>query len=64
MIILKGEPGATIEKKMNKLDLVKNKNMFVFCQKNAWCDNSLFIQWIEKIFIPYQNSLADKVLII
>ena len=60
LIILKGEPGAIIEKNMNKLDFVKNKNMFVFCQKNAWCDNTLFIQWINRIFMPYQTSLEDK----
>ena len=50
MIILKGEPGEAIEKNMNKLNFVKNKNMFVFCQKNALCDNALFMQWINKIF--------------
>lgn len=38
--------------------------MFVFYQKNAWCDNALFMQWINKIFLLYQNSLEEKVLLI
>ena len=43
MIILKGEPGVTIEKNMNKLNFVKNKDMFIFCQKNALCEKVLFM---------------------
>ena len=64
LIILKGEPGKTIEINMRKLSFVKNNNMYIYCQKNSWCDNNLFIEWINEIFIKYQNSLQDKVLLI
>lgn len=58
VIILKGEPGST-----NKF-YIKNKNTVILCQKNAWCDNSLFMQWINKKFLPYRKSLEEKMLLI
>ena len=33
LIILKGEPGKTIEINMRKLSFVMNNNMYIYCQK-------------------------------
>ena len=41
-IILKGEPGKYIETTLKKLKYVKNKNIFVLCQKYGWCTTRIF----------------------
>ena len=42
LIILKGEPGKTVETKLRNLPYVKNNNMYIYCQKNSWCNKFIF----------------------
>ena len=35
LIILKGEPGKTVETKLRNLSCVKNNNMYIYCQNNC-----------------------------
>lgn len=35
MLILKGNPDASLENKLNEMSEVKNIKVFVVCQKNA-----------------------------
>ena len=54
LIIFKGVPGAKIEKELNKLQLVKDKKIFVLCQKNSWCTQELFIKRLKLVYRPYE----------
>ena len=40
----KGNPETNLENKLNELPEVKNSEVFVVCQKNAWVDASTFIR--------------------
>ena len=42
LVIVKGEPGKTVESKLRKLEYVRNNNMFIYCQNNAWFDKFIF----------------------
>ena len=64
LVIVKGEPGKTVETKLRKLDYVRENKMFIFCQNNAWCDKYIFSQWVKQIFIPYQKTLCENCLLI
>ena len=64
LIILKGEPGKYIETTLKKLEYVKNKNMFVLCQEDGWCTTRIFQEWIKNIYIPYQNYIMEKCLLV
>ena len=63
-IIIKWEVGKTIEKNLQNIYYVKNKEVFIHCQKNGWCTSEIFILWIKEIFIPYQESIGEKCLLI
>ena len=60
LIIFKGQKNKTIEKQLNKLDIVKNKKIFVACQNNAWCDCEIFINWLTNIYEKYVLLKAKK----
>lgn len=64
LVIVKGEPGKTVETNLRKLEYVRNNKLFIYYQNNAWCDNFIFKEWIKKIFIPYQKSLCEKCILI
>ena len=64
LVIVKGESGKTFESKLRKIEYVRNKQMFIYCQKNALCYKFIFNEWIKNIFIPYQKSLSEKCLLI
>ena len=36
---------------MRKLSFVNDKNMYIYCQNNAWYDKGIIIEWINKIFL-------------
>lgn len=36
MMIFKGQPGKTNEKKFQEIEDVKNKKFFACCQQNSW----------------------------
>ena len=63
-VILKGKPGKIIENHVKNLEYVVNKKIFICCQENGWCTEDIFAEWIKNIFIPYQNSLNDKCLLL
>lgn len=63
-MILKGKPGKIIENHVKNLEYVVNKKIVVCCQENEWCTEDIFADWIKNIFIPYQNSLNEKCLLI
>ena len=63
-VIVKGEEGKTIEKQLQDLYYVKNKEMYVYCQPQGWCTSELFCLWIKEIFIPYENFIAEKCLLV
>lgn len=62
LIILKDEPGKSVENNSRKLPCVINKNMYIFYQAISQYD--IFNEWIFKIFLHYQNSLGEKCLLI
>ena len=62
--ILKVKPGKIIENHVKNLEYVVNKKIFICCQENGWCTEDIFAEWIKNIFIPYQNSLNDKCLLL
>ena len=40
MIVLKGKTDGTLNKKVEKHPLVKNKKVYAVCQHNSWVDSS------------------------
>ena len=64
LVIFKGEEGKTIEKSLNTLYYVKNKKIFVHCQREGWCTSEIFAYWINEIFLPYENEISEKCLLI
>lgn len=55
VLIFKAKQQGKLAKKLGAIEIVKQKKIFVYCQTNAWCDYSIFKDWIKYIFIPYQN---------
>lgn len=64
LIILKGEPGKTVETKLRNLSYVKNNNMYIYCKNISWCNKYIFWEWLKKIYKPYEKSIGDKCLLI
>lgn len=64
LIIVKDEQSKTLETSLRKLMYVKNNNMFIYCQNNAWCSKFIFTEWIKKVFKPYEKDIGDKCLLI
>ena len=60
VLIFKAKPGGKLAKKLNAIEIVKQKKIFVYCQANAWCDYRIFKDWLKYIFIPYQNCNVKK----
>ena len=50
LIILEGESGKSIETKYRKIDYVQNGEVLIYCQKNGWCTNEIFEEWLKKNF--------------
>ena len=53
LIIFKGE------NKENNL-LINNKKIVVSCQSKGWCDEQVFINWYENIFLIYEKYVAKE----
>ena len=64
LVILKGQPGKTIENHLKNLEYVIKQNIFICCQEKGWCTNDIFTEWIKKIYIPYQANVNEKCLLI
>ena len=64
LIIMKGEKGKTIENSFKNLWYIKNKDIFIHCQSNGWCTSEIFGLWINEVFLPYQNNIGEKCLLV
>ena len=64
MIIFKGVPGAKIEKELNSLPLVKNKKIYVCCQRNSWCTYAIFNKWLKEVYKIYEINNGYKCILI
>ena len=42
LLILKGEPGKTIENELRGLSYVRDKSMFIYCQNDGSCTSYFF----------------------
>ena len=34
------------------------------CQREGWCTSEIFVYWINEIFLPYENEISEKCLLI
>ena len=64
LLIIKGEPYKSIEKKERSLSYEKDKKIFIYCQHDAWCTSSIFKEWVNFIFKPYEIEYGDKCILI
>ena len=60
LLIFKDKPGKYLEKKLNKLEEVKNKDIFISWEENSWCTYQLFLFWLRNIFHYYKNFVIKK----
>jgi hypothetical protein len=64
LLIIKAEPGKTVEKNLRSLPFVREENMFIYCQEDGWCTTAIFKEWIKVIFQPYEKEYGDKCILI
>ncbi len=38
--------------------------MYIYCQKNSWCNKFIFGEQIKYIFKPYEKCIRDKCLLV
>ena len=48
VIIFKGKIDKSNEKRYNKLDVVKQNRVYIFCQENGWVNDYIFKKWSQK----------------
>lgn len=48
LIIVKGEPGKTVETNLRKLTYVKNNNMFIYCQNKPGVQNLFLLSGLKR----------------
>lgn len=46
LLVFKGKFNSNKQNKLNKLDIVANKNIFVVCQENSWVSNEILDYWL------------------
>ena len=63
-VIMKGEEGKSIEKNLLSLPFIKKGVMYVHCQKEGWCTSQIFNYWLKEVYLPYQNFISEKCLLI
>lgn len=63
LIIVKGEPGKTVETELRRLFCKKNI-IHIYCQKEAWCTTYIFKEWVLKIFKCHEKEIGNKCLLI
>ena len=64
ILIFKGKSDKINERRYNKLDVVRNKKIFIFFQENAWVNDSIFKNWIDLVFKEHEKNLKDKCLLL
>ena len=55
LLIIKVEPGKSIEKELRTLPYERDKKIFIYCQQDAWCTTSIFKEWVNVVFKPYEK---------
>ena len=50
ILIIKGARESNLEKKLNNLPKVKNKQVYAVCQHNEWLDSNTFAKWLQLIW--------------
>ena len=55
MLVFKGLPENTLEKRLSKIKVVLEKKIFVVCQENSWVDPNTFIKWLNLIWFKINN---------
>ena len=53
LLIFKAKEGKQSEKKLQELEIMENKKVFVYWQENAWNSESIMLRWIEDIWKKY-----------
>ena len=53
LLVFKGKFNSNKQNKLNKIDLVANKNIYVVFQENSWVTNEIFNYWLDNILFPY-----------
>ena len=38
--------------------------IFIHCQSNGWYTSEVFELWINEVFLPYQNNIGEKCLLV
>ena len=61
-IIFKGEKQNKLYKNIQNYEEIKNKKIIATTQNNAWIDTDTFKEYINKVFVPYNQH--DKKLLI
>ena len=46
------------------MELVKQKNIYIYFQENAWSDYDIFKKWIDEIYLYYQDNIKNTYLLI
>ena len=60
LMILKGEPGKITEKKLKEPEEVKQKKIYICCQKNSWEISDIIIKCFNYIFKAYELLKAKN----
>ena len=55
-IIFKGQRKKSLFHELQKMEKVKNKNIFLSTQENAWLYENLFLDYIKKIILSYMPN--------
>ena len=56
-IIFKGQQNSPkILKELNKLNVIKNKEIIIGFNENAWTTKIIMEDWLKKVLFPYLKS--------
>jgi hypothetical protein len=60
MLVFKGLPENTLDKRLNKIKVILEKKIFVVCQENSWVDPNTFIKWLNLIWFKIHKPKNIK----
>ena len=55
-MVIYGTSNVPKEQTLRKLEIVTNKDIYVFCQKGGWADKDVFEYWYKNIFFKYKPN--------
>lgn len=65
MIVFRGKPNATLEKRLQKFIKEKNYNIKIHCNGKGWVDKNLFEYWLTEIlFVNYCFKPANNTVLV